>query len=116
MEPNQSRKRDIFISSSEISFDNKWHPAKFSDGAVPFGEFLETSTWSETSTEGHTYGSMIYFRTSSKRRIYSIEPYNILELLGDMGGLLDIIYAFGILCTTSIVYKQFTRSLLKDAY
>ena len=114
--PNQSRKRDIFISKSQISFDSKWHPAKLSDDFVPFGEFLETTTWSESSTEENYYYSEIYFRASSKRRIYSIEPYNILELLGDMGGLLDIIYAFGVLCTATIATEAFYRTLLSDAY
>ena len=53
---------------------------------------------------------------ASKRRIYSLDPYKILDLLGDMGGLLDIIHAFGILLTVSIVKEAFNRSLLSEAY
>ena len=47
--------------------------------------------------------SSVYFRVASKRRIYSMDPYKILDLLGDMGGLLDIVTAFGILITAKIV-------------
>ena len=104
------------MSRSQISFESKWSALKLSNSFVPFGEFLETSIWSETSIEESIYDSNVFFRASSKRRIYSIEPYNILDLLGDMGGLLDIIYAFGILCTASIATDAFTRSLLGDAY
>ena len=33
-----------------------------------------------------------------------------------MGGLLDIMVAFGVLVTLSVVKKAFDRSLLSDAY
>ena len=46
-----------------------------------------------------------------------MEPYKILDLLGDMmGGLLDIINAFGVLMTLQIVRNAFNRSSLSDAY
>ena len=45
-----------------------------------------------------------------------MDPYKILDLLGDMGGLLDIVTAFGILLTASFVNKAFNRSLLSDTY
>ena len=51
-----------------------------------------------------------------KRKKYSLNPYSILSLLGDMGGLLDIAWAIGILLTTSEVTKAFERSLLKETY
>ena len=49
-------------------------------------------------------------------RVYSLDPYKIIDLLGDMGGLLDIINAFGILVTMTIVKRAFQRTLLGDAY
>ena len=45
-----------------------------------------------------------------------MDPYNIVDLLGDMGGLLDIIMAFGAILTAKEVRKAFDRSLLHDAY
>ena len=103
LEPNRGRKRDIFISASQISFASKWSAIKISEDFVSFGEFLETALWYDNIIEDENFSfSNIYFRASSKRRVYSLEPYNIIELLGDMGGLLDIAYAFGILCTASI--------------
>lgn len=60
--------------------------------------------------------SNLYLRAAIKRRIHSKDPYKILDLLGDMGGLLDIVNAFGIIITTQIVKEAFNRSLLNDAY
>ena len=60
--------------------------------------------------------SAVYFRAASTRRVYSMEPYKILTLLGDLGGLLDIIMAFGVVITISYVKRAFSRSLLGDAY
>ena len=82
-------------------------------------EFMAGSPWYQTfgseTEEPFTY-SNVYFRVASKRRIYSLDPYKILDLLGDMGGLLDIINAFGVLVTVSVVKEAFNRSLLGDAY
>ena len=61
------------------------------------------------------YSSM-YFRTAPTKRVYSKDPYKVLNLLGDMGGLLDIIMAFGVLITIGYVKRAFARSLLGDAY
>ena len=47
--------------------------------------------------------SSIYFKLASKRHKYSINPYGIMSLLGDMGGLLDIVMAFGVILTVSEV-------------
>ena len=83
-----------------------------------FFEFEAGSPSSQSYLHASEVGaySNVYFRVASKRRIYSLEPYKILDLLGDMGGLLDIINAFGILITASIVKEAFNRSLLSDAY
>ena len=90
----------------------------FGEGEA-FTEFMAGSpryqTFSSSSEGPETY-SNVYFRVASKRRIYSLDPYKILDLLGDMGGLLDIINAFGVLITVSIVKNAFNRSLLGDAY
>ena len=51
--------------------------------------------------------SEIYFRVASKKRAYSLEIYKFLTLLGDLGGILDIIMALGSLITISFVYEAF---------
>ena len=129
LEPNRKWRKDIFLSQSEIYFENKWSLVELHNNGVPFVEFSEGSAWSEAIAEssessassidslnGETSHSDVYFRAASKKRVYSMDPYKILDLLGDMGGLLDIIMAFGVLITMQIVKKAFAISLLSDAY
>ena len=120
MEPGWHRKQDVFVSESEIYFESKWSPVEIYSQGVPFFEFEAGSTWTETpnTNRGSSSSSFsdIYFRAASKRRVYSLDPYKILDLLGDMGGLLDIVLAFGVLVTLKVVKRAFDRSLLSDAY
>ena len=60
--------------------------------------------------------STIYFRASSKRRVYSIEPYKILEFLGELGGLLEFFLAIGFIITYKFVKNQYERALIGDTY
>ena len=60
--------------------------------------------------------SRVIFRAASKRRVYELDQYKVLSLLGDLGGLLDIVMAIGVLITIGYVKRQFSRSLLGDAY
>ena len=96
-------------------FENKYSPVEIHNDGIPFIEFQSGNLWSDSNDDADSY-SNLYLRTASKRRIYSLDPYKILDLLGDMGGLLDIINAFGVLFTASIVKEAFNRSLLSDAY
>ena len=58
----------------------------------------------------------MYIRASTKRRIYQREPYKILDLMGDLGGLLEIGLAIGKLLTFSFVQDAFYRSILGQTY
>lgn len=58
----------------------------------------------------------MYFRAGAKYRIYSLSPYNILGLLGDMGGLLDIVFILGAIITLVFVKDAYESSLLSETY
>ena len=45
LEPTQMRKQDIFISKSEVYFENKWSPVEIENKGVPFFEFSAGSPW-----------------------------------------------------------------------
>ena len=110
--------QDIFVSQSKVYFENKWSLVEVGNPGKPFAEFQAGNSRIESTEHSETeriYSSM-YFKAASKKRMYSMEPYKILTLLGDMGGLLDIIMAFGVLITISFVKRAFARSLLSDAY
>ena len=53
---------------------------------------------------------------SHNYRIYSLDPYKILDLVGDLGGLLEIGLAVGLLMTFSFVKDSYERSIMGDTY
>ena len=86
---------------------------------VPFLEYRAGSPWVEAlnpASDGEFVLSSAYFRSASHNRIYSLDPYKILDLLGDMGGLLDIVLVVGVILTVSFVKQAFLSSLLHAAY
>ena len=68
------------------------------------------------NSDGEITYSDVYFRVASKKNLYSLDPYKILDLLGDLGGLLEYVRAFGMILTASMVKKAFDISLLRDTY
>lgn len=81
----------------------------------PFFEFQAYDPWLDSDSVERSESS-VYFRQATSYREYGSDPYNILDFLGDLGGLLDIILVFGLLLTFSHVKNAFVRSLLRDAY
>ena len=108
------------MSKNEVYFEDKW--AVFENGSA--GRYFvdyQTATPIEKSFEPVEPGdakfySKVFFRAASKRRVYETDQYKVLSLLGDLGGLLDILMAIGVLITIGYVKRQFSRSLLGDAY
>ena len=102
----KSQKQDIFVSQSDVYFENKWSLVETDRPSIPFPEYSASSPMIESIKQGDkdkTIYSSMYFRAASLKRQYSMEPYKILTLLGDMGGLLDIIMAFGVMITITLV-------------
>ena len=122
IDPYRQQKQDIFFSKSEIDFQDKWTFVQLDSEGDPFIEYQVGSPWNEAintdldnRNEALVYSS-IYFRAGSKYRIYSLGPYNILDLLGDMGGLLDIVFILGAVITFFFVKDAFESSLLSETY
>ena len=45
-----------------------------------------------------------------------MEPYKILEFLGELGGLLEFFLAIGFIITYKFVKDQYERALIGDTY
>ena len=111
------------MSKSEIYFENLFSPEEIDPVGDYFIEIFEGLKWYEdlpTSNKKQGGGEVsyadVYFRVASKTQMYSLDPYKILDLLGDLGGLLELFKAFGMIFTASIVKKAFDISLLSDTY
>ena len=97
-------KQDIYLSKSSIDFEDRMNPVRLKhEAGREFIEFTAGNHWTEEMYDRTQALASVFFRVASKRRAYSLNPYNILDLLGDMGGLLDIVMAFGMLLTVSEV-------------
>ena len=112
--------QDIFLSKSEIYFEDKWSTEEINAIGNNFIEIFTGLKWlkdlPDPNEDGETIYSDVYFRAASKRNLYSLDPYKILDLLGDLGGLLDFVRVVGWILTASVVKKAFDISLLSDAY
>ena len=79
-------------------------------------ELTSGDPWIERFNVDDPVYSSVYFRSSSKYRTYNSDPYKILDLLGDMGGLVKFCATIGMLMTISHVRESFARSILQDTY
>ena len=108
------------MSKSEIYFENKWNAQEIEQIGDSFIEIFGGLKWYEEipspNSDGEVTYSDVYFRAASKKHLYSLDPYKILDLLGDLGGLLDLVKAIGWVLTAKVVKKAFDRSLLSDTY
>lgn len=87
---------------------------------VNFFEIMDSVNWAEeipsdVPRKFRTYTSM-YFRADSKKRIFSLDPYKLTDLLGDLGGFLEIVQSVGIFLTVVFVEHSFLKRLIGDAY
>lgn len=103
LDPTSHNRQEIFMSKSHVYIESKWHFTEITEDQMNFVEHKMGSTWSEpipagTALSERTYAS-VQLKAGSKLHRYSVEPYKILDLLGDMGGFLEIIMTCGLLLT-----------------
>ena len=58
----------------------------------------------------------LYLRTGVEKRHYSQEKYSFLEYLGDLGGLFDVLFLFGLGVTGFLSSKIFVAALINKVY
>ena len=58
----------------------------------------------------------LYLRASTSARFYKREMYDILDWLGDLGGLKEIVIYFGIILTQNFVGRLLVAQLVAQTY
>jgi hypothetical protein len=58
----------------------------------------------------------LYVRVDSRYIIYYRQVYTILEFLGDVGGLQQMLFIIGMLLVTFFARRQFFSSIIKEVY
>ena len=52
----------------------------------------------------------------TKKRVYGQDPYMILDLFGDIGGILELLTTIGLLISSSYVKHSYQRSIIQNNY
>ena len=55
-------------------------------------------------------------RAEHKFRIYKREVHSILDFLGDIGGIIEIVGVIGFVTTISFVSRSMNAEVIKEAY
>ena len=58
----------------------------------------------------------MFLRQDSERRIYKREDYDMVTYLGDLGGLFEVVRAFGMVITSPFVARLFYAALVSNLY
>ena len=88
-------------------FENKWSLVELGSEGEHFSETTFGQPWTEPFDQENPIFSRVYFRTGSKRRVFNHEPYKAIDLMGDLGGMLEIFLASGSLITFFYVKESY---------
>ena len=58
----------------------------------------------------------MYLRASPSTRTYSRISYTMLNYLGDLGGLIDIVWILGGVITAILIRNKFEAAVISDSY
>ena len=58
----------------------------------------------------------IFLAADNKLRIYKREVTKIMDFLGDIGGIIEIVLAIGLLVTSAFVTRSMNAEMIKEAY
>ena len=58
----------------------------------------------------------MYLRASPSTRTYERTSYTMLAYLGDLGGLIDIVWILGGMITAILIRNTFEAALISDSY
>ena len=101
---------------SSLDFGSKWAITNFKQPPRPFVEYEVGIPWTENYESETEALSSIYFRMGSMQRVYSNSPYSLLSLLGDLGGIFEIMMISGMTITLWVVVDAYESSLLNHTY
>ena len=58
----------------------------------------------------------LFLRNENFNHVYSREYYDLVQYLGDLGGLLDVVLVFGWILTSFFSFRLFQSALVSSTY
>ena len=88
---------NLFYTKSSLTLDDSpWKLFEMFKKTVPFFEYMRRIKYEEIADPDEALSEKafykIYLRADTTSRHYRRETYSLLEYLGDLGGLIDIIF------------------------
>jgi len=77
--------------------------------------YQERVAGNDTALEDKVFAAF-YFRADSHTREYRRQNYSVLEYLGDVGGLIDVLAVIGLALTTFFTSKLLVADIIKQLY
>ena len=118
IDPHRDQRWNMFYMKSVV---------ELKDGVFQFSETKKRETFQfekvyqyekpaneEDMLEAPLYTT--YFRVSSRTRLYTRKQYTALAYLGDLGGLIDIIWVLGACITAGLTRNVLQAALIQDSY
>ena len=121
LDPTHTQRNNIYFMESTLTLkDNIWDIYEFSETELHIVEYASSekrNSWIPPSTpiEDRRY-VILYLRQNESVRHYKREEYDILTLLGDLGGLLDIVLLTGVAISSPFVVRLFQAAIVSNNY
>ena len=122
IDPTTSQEENLFFYESEVLLKDQWYDL-FDVMSEYSLKFFETSYNQNTqryipedTPAEFTEYIKIYFRADSKSKQYKREDYQLLDYLGDLGGLLDFVILFCWAMSHVFVKRLFHAALVTAVY
>ena len=121
LDPTHTHRDNIYFMESTLTLkDNIWDIYEFTEKELQIVEYASTdkrTSWIPPSTpvKERTYVDL-FLRQNESVRHYKREEYDILTLLGDLGGLLDIVLLTGVAISSPFVVRLFQAAVVSNNY
>lgn len=122
LDPNRMQNIDLFYSKSTVLLQDSVFKLFDADKNNEIHILQQQNSFSyqeyitqDTKLEDREYAKF-FLRADSLTKKYSRENYSILEYLGDLGGLLDILNVVGMILTSVIIDKLWFGQLIREVY
>ena len=110
LDSERSQRLNLFYTQSSLTLDDSpWKLFEMFKVTEPFFEYMRYYKYDEKADPDEALSEKayykIYLRADTTSRHYRRETYSLLEYLGDLGGLIDIIFIMTAAFVTTIIER-----------
>ena len=115
VDSKQSKQANVYVMKAQTELEDELFQLG-QKTKMDFATVQNIREYSSILDESDPAMVVIYIRYDSKYTIYARQVYSILQLLGDIGGLQEMLYLIGLLSVSFFARKQFISSVIKEIY